>query len=163
MMTLKRLRVLAESYGADLQRWPPDIREQARQLADNSSEARTLLEEAGRLDSMIEAARRHHDARRWPQSESEAALTRLRSGVAARIAATPPAANAARRRRFDWLSLGFAGRSSAPGLRRLGLATGCVCAIIAGLLIGTLSGSAPAPAGVLSMLLRPAALEILPE
>jgi hypothetical protein len=161
MITLRRLRALTESYGADLRRWPPDLRDQAQELLSSSPEARGLFEDARRLDVAIDAASACEDGQRWQRGEQQAALARLRSGVAARILVEqrPPSLHA--RGPFARLLSGLGGAS--PGLRRAGLATSAVFAIIAGLLIGTTYGSAPAPAGVLSMLLRPAVLEILPD
>jgi hypothetical protein len=159
MMTLKRFRLLSESYGADLLRWPAEARDEAQALLSASAEARALFEEARRLDAAIGAASAHEQAQRWPLDERNQALTRLRSRVALQIAAEavrPPV------RRLGWLLRGQHPTAS-PRLRRWGLATSGVFAIVLGLLVGTLYAPAPAPVAVLTALLRPAALEILPE
>jgi hypothetical protein len=149
MMTLKRFRVLADSYGADLQRWPQEMRGPARTFLSASPEGRAILDEAHAIDDAIEAASAHERAARWPPGEQEAALARLRAAVASRIVSTtvrPPQ---------YW-------RPSLR-LRRIGLVTGGACAIIAGLLIGSMSRPAPAPEGALAMLLQPAPIEILTD
>ena len=46
MMTLNRFRTLADSYGADLQRWPERMRPQALVLLDSSGEAREIIARA---------------------------------------------------------------------------------------------------------------------
>lgn len=151
MMTLKRFRALARSYGAELQRWPPEERGAARELLDSSEEARALLEQERSLDEIIGAA---------AASEQDAALARLRSAVAARIASSEAQAKPA-----GWLGWLFGSASGvAPvRMRRLGLATSAAFAVIAGLLVGGLYGPAPAPVGALSALLQPATLELLAD
>jgi len=160
MMTLKRFRALAQSYGADLQRWPQEERGAAEELSGSSEEAHTLLVQERALDEAIAAATAPQDAQHGPQSERDAALVRLRAKVAARLAVGKAQAKPVGR--LSWL-LGTASHSSPVRVRRFGLATGGVFAIIAGLLIGGLSGPAPAPVGALSALLQPATLDILAD
>lgn len=167
MMTLKRLKALAGSYGADLQRWPQKERAAARELLDSSEQARDFLEQERSLDEGIAAAAAHRDAGHgWggaeddghgghgPASEQDAALARLRASVSARIATEE-----AQQRPIGWPG----SRASPLRMRRLGLATSAAFAIIAGLLVGGLYGPAPAPAGALSALLQPATLELLAD
>lgn len=152
MMTLRRFRAMADIYGADLRRWPEEVRGEAEALVTVSLQARTFLDEARRLDDAIEAASAHEDAVLWRPGEQDAALARLRSGVEARIAASArrlPAAGGGR----GILSL---------RLRWLGMATGGGFAVMAGLLIGALYVSAPEPEGVL-MLLQPAPIQVLAD
>jgi hypothetical protein len=159
MMTLKRFRVLADSYGADLQRWPEEMLGPARAFLIASPEARAILDVAHELDDAIEAASARESAVRWPPGEQEAALARLRAGVASRIVSTtarPPPY-------LRLLSWGGGAGAASLRLRRVGLATGCAFAIIAGLLIGSMTRSAPAPEGALTMLLQPASIEILAD
>jgi|SRR5581483_8549848 len=155
MMTLARFRVLVESYGADLRRWPREARDEAEQLRDASPEAQAFLAEARRLDEAIGAATAHQDALRWRAADQDDALARLRAGVAARM---------------DELQPGSRRSGSAPAwlgslfrLRHVGWITSGAFAVVAGLAIGAMYGSAPAPAGALATLLQPAALDFLAE
>jgi len=161
MMTLKRFRALTQSYGAELQRWPQEERGAAQELLGSSAEARALLEQERSLDADIAAATAHQDAERLQRGVQDAALARLRAGVAARIAREEAQAKPG-----GWLGWLFGGASHSPPVRvrRLGLATSGAFAIIAGLLIGGMYGpAAPAPVGALNALLQPAALEILAD
>ena len=157
MLTLGRFRSMTESYGADLDRWPERARADARALLSVSAEARAMLEEARALDDLIETTHAQEDGFLWQPGEQDAALERLRAGVAARIGAL-----AVRPRATDRLGW-FRGEAAPVRLRWLGLATGGACAIICGLLIGGRYESAPASPGVLNQMLRPAVLEILPD
>ena len=158
MLTLGRFRSMTESYGADLARWPEQARADARALLSVSAEARAMLEEARALDDLIETTHAREEGLLWKPGEQDAALERLRTGVAARIAALPVGPRVTNRLR-EWL------RSEAAPvrLRWLGLATGGACAIICGLLIGGRYESASTSPGVLNQMLRPAVLEILPD
>ena len=158
MLTLGRFRSMTESYGADLDRWPEQARADARALLSVSAEARAMLKEVRVLDDLIETTHAREDGLLWQPGEQDAALERLRAGVAARIAALP-----VRPRATDRLRAWFRGEAAPIRLRWLGLATGGVCAIICGLLIGGRYEPVPTSPGVLSQLLRPPALEILPD
>jgi hypothetical protein len=157
MMTLRRFRALTQSYGAELQRWPQEERDAARELLESSGEAQALLAQERSLDAAISAA-----SSRGVQPQ-EAALARLRSGVAARIVAEDIRAQQ-RGGFFGWL-LGGGRELDSLRRRRLGLATSGALAIVAGLLIGAMYGPAPAPAhvGVVAALLQPATLDILSD
>ena len=158
MLTLGRFRSMTESYGADPDRWPEQARADARALLSVSAEARAMLEEGRALDDLIETTHAREDGLLWQPGEQDAALERLRAGVAARIGALP-----VRPRATDRLRAWFRGEAAPVRLRWLGLATGGACAIICGLLIGGQYESAPTSAGVLNQMLRPAVLEILPD
>lgn len=149
MMTLKRFRALARSYGAQLQRWPQEERDAARELLAGSEEARALLEQERALDGVIAAAAARQDVACLPGGAQDRALTRLRSGVAARISteAEPK----------GWP------RSFSVRMRHFGLAATGVLVILAGLLIGGMYGPSPSPTGALSALLQPAALDFLAD
>ena len=88
MLTLRRFRTMADSYGADLLRWPDGARAEAQALLKASPAARALLDEARTLDDAIEAAGASEDAVLWEPDGQDAALARLRSGVEARIVAS---------------------------------------------------------------------------
>jgi hypothetical protein len=160
MLTLRRFKAMAASYGADLWRWPEAVRADARVLLADSPEARAFLQEAQRLDDALEAASAREDTTHWRPGEQAAALARLRSGVESRIAAA--AACRPAQRRTGW-TLSATGRwGHALRLRWVGMATGGGFAIMAGLLIGALYASAPEPDPVL-MMLQPAPIHALVE
>jgi hypothetical protein len=152
MLTLKRFRAKAESYGADLKRWPEALRGEGEALLKVSPEARAVLDEARRLDQAIAAGSAEEDARLWPPGEQDAALARLRASVVARIAA-PPGSRPEHRRAGWALSL---------RLRWAGLVTAGGFAIMAGLLIGGLYAGTPEPDSVLTIL-QPQPIEILAD
>jgi hypothetical protein len=161
MMTLERFKSLADSYGADLDRWPEDIRQDARGLLDSSHAARAILAQARVLDEALESAARMEGSQSWPREEAAAALVRLRSRVAARIAEREPADS----RRLPLMArlLSFVIAPLSPlQAGRGGLLTGGVIAIAAGLAIGLLYTSAPQPVDVL-LLLEPSPLSILSD
>jgi hypothetical protein len=151
MLTLARFRELADSYGGDLQRWPQEARGEAQALLSVSPEARASLEEARALDDVIAAASTGSDAAARRISEDKMALARLRSGVAARIAAPMPRHHSASWR-FARASSGRENGYISTRLNWVGMATGSSLAVIAGFLIGALYASAPASDAVLGML-----------
>jgi hypothetical protein len=161
MMTLRRFRALTQSYGAQLPRWPQEEHAAAEELLRSSAEARALLAQEQSLDEAIAVATAHQNSKLRPQDEL-AAMARLRSGVAARIATQ--AVSKQPGGLWSWL---FGGEQQLGSLRRrrLGLATTGAVAIVAGLLVGGLYGPAPAPApvGLLTVLLQPSPLEILSD
>jgi hypothetical protein len=151
MLTLRRFAALAESFGADLQHWPAEVQGDARRLLTTSAEARTVLDAAQRLDAAIGAARRREEAILWPPGELDAALARLRSGVAARIMPAGPRSRSGRLW-LEWARLGLPGDTLRPNLGWLGFATSGGVAIVAGLLVGSLSLSPPKPDSLFAML-----------
>ena len=155
MMTLKRFRKLAESYGGDLLRWPHQLRPQARALLESSAEARGIMARARELDEAIEAAGSARSENVWSGDRPEAALVRLRNTVAARTGA----AGASAARTSGQAPVRVA--RSIPGrVRWIGLATAAGVAIVAGVTLGI----AYAPAGThpdLLAALQPEPIQLL--
>jgi hypothetical protein len=151
MLTLRKFKALAESYGAELQRWPEETRGEAKALLESSPQAMALLREAWELDEVISAARDREAAERWPAGEEEAALARLRSGVAAQIASS----RRGRRVRgsgFGWG--GWAGVHAAVNahIEVVGLTLGSGLSIVAGGMIGLMYGATPVSDSLLTVL-----------
>lgn len=148
MITLRRFRKLADSYGADLQRWPERLRRQARALLAASAEAQDIMARARELDQAIAAAGAARDARIWGGSRADAALQRLHAGVATRIRRPMTGSPRARRQpqRVRWV----------------GLATAAGLAVLAGLALGILYSPSAAPQD-LTALLQPAPLQFLTD
>jgi hypothetical protein len=154
MMTLKRFRTLADSYGGDLQRWPERMRPQARALLDTSAEARQIIGRAGKLDEVIAAAEGAHSEHLWSGDRADAVLERLRNRVATRIAPTRPA-TAIRAVSLLRTPLGTPRR-----VRWIGLATAASVAIVAGLVLGIRYSPAAARQDDLSALLQPSPIQL---
>ncbi len=152
MVTLRQFKALAESYGADLQRWPDALREEAEALLAVSPEARAALAAERMLDEVLDAARAHQDAVLLPPGAEDAALARLRSGVASRVAPRPA--------RRGGVLLGWRIWAGSVTLGRAGIVAGGGVAVAAGLLIGMLYAPAPAAGNLLSAL-QPGPLSIL--
>lgn len=55
-MTMERLAEIAGAYGASADLWPAGERRAAQSLLSRSAEARALVEEAGKLDSLLAMA-----------------------------------------------------------------------------------------------------------
>lgn len=149
MMTVKELTHAADRYGADLNRWPPPLQEHARTLLSQSPPAQAILEKARALDQLIEAASRHADSRLWHSPlQKEAALSRLRAGVAARIAqpARAPAMISTGAGPLRWLTWAAAGS----------------IAVCAGFILGSLLYGAHAASPVESLLtaLQPVPIQL---
>lgn len=159
MMTLGRFRSLLDAYGAESQRWPGELREDARALLRVSTEARALAEEARVLDAAIATASAEDDAS-WP-SDADEVLGRLRMRVAARIAELPRPLE----RRPAWR---FGVRLDAlPWPRRywVALATAGTFLVIAGFGLGAYATAhvvSPDSDALLTML-QPAPTEILAD
>jgi hypothetical protein len=160
MMTLKRFAALADSYGADLARWPDGVRGEAEAMLRTSAEARARLDEARTLDEAIAAAQAEDDAL-WGPVEQAAALARLRSGVEARIASSG-GGRSMNRNLTGWAGVGGALVLALP-LRWIGLATGGGLVVMAGVLIGALYTAAPAEPGGLMAMLQPAPIHMLTD
>ena len=155
MMTLKRFRALAQSYGADLQRWPEQVRPQARALLDSSAEAHEVIAGARQLDEAIAAADAARSESFWSGDRPEAALVRLRNSVAARIG--PAAAAAAAR--------GIHARVPRGARRRgawIGLATAASLAVVAGIVLGVLYSPTASQQDLLA-LLQPSPIQLLSD
>jgi len=144
MLTIRRFRVLAESYGADLQRWPQRSRAAAERLLTVSAQARRVFSEARILDAAILEASTQNQV---SPAEQCAALERLKSAVAIRLATS----NAQRPHPsvFGWMPRWF--REVATP-RRFKLASGVCAVLVAGLVIGSLYTGAPATRSVLTFL-----------
>ena len=89
-MTSKRLRQLLDAYGAGPDRWPPEEREAALALLENSSEARAERDMAARLDAVLDRA---------PAEQPS-------SGLAERVLAASPAKRVKARSRPSLVRLG---------------------------------------------------------
>ena len=158
MMTLRRFRKLADTYGADLQRWPERQRAQALALVGVSEEAQAIITRARELDDAIAAAAAARDARVWDGEGADAPLQRLHENVASRIRQPSPvrvagligphspAASRYRPQRVGWV----------------GLATAAGLAVAAGLTLG-IYYSPSAPPEDLTALLQPAPLQVLTD
>ncbi len=141
MLTLGSFKSLAKSYGGSVERWPADVQQEARATLAASEVARNLLREEHTLDGMLmratEATAGLHAAATRHEAP-DAALTRLRSGVAARIgAASPPP----RRLAPDWLAARSGGWLATLGngtmtARWFGLATSSGVLLAGGFWIG---------------------------
>jgi len=147
MLSLRRFTSLAKSYGADLERWPEETQADARALLQVSAEARAIHAAARDEDLAIGAARHHEEAALWYSGDLDAALARLRSGVAGRIVSSP-----ASRQRQAWLgwSVSAVGNLVRPHLGWLGLTTSSGFAVAAGLLIGSLTVPTPSSTSILA-------------
>jgi len=147
MLTLRRFRRMTDTYGADLRRWPDKLRADGEALLGVSPEARAILSDARMMDEAIEAGRAGDDAMMRQPGEFDAALARVRAGVAARIAAS-----GARRPSggLPW-QLWWFGMAASSGL-----------AVAIGLLLGVTYGSEPLPDNLMAML-QPAPIHMLAE
>lgn len=153
MMTLKRFRALADSYGGDLQRWPQQERPQAQALLDSSAQAQAIIAAARQLDEAITAAGAARSESLWSGDRPEAALVRLRNTVAARITpriaavrGAPARASRGARRRVGWI----------------GLATAAGVAAVAGIALGVIYSPTVSPQDLL-VLLQPAPIQLLSD
>jgi hypothetical protein len=160
MMTPQRFRALAASYGADLQRWPEAERDAARALVHVSPAARSMLATAQRLDAAIAAASSQEHAATLQSGEEDAALARLRSGVASGIAASARPRQQGARHGWTLGVLQPSDRFSPAGVGAV-VVSGAI-AIMAGLLIGTLYTWQPSPDGLLATL-QPAPFHLLED
>lgn len=110
-MTLEQFKHLAETWGADIARWPRTMRAPARRLVEQSDEARLALGEARGLDAALALLDRAVSRRR----AEDAAF-----GVLGRIAAAEMAAAAKPSWREMWLgwplALGSFSLSAALGV-----------------------------------------------
>jgi hypothetical protein len=155
MMTLKRFTALADSYGADLQRWPERLRPRARALLDSSPEAQAIIAKARELDEAITAAAAARSESLWSADRPEAALVRLRNAVAAQITPASPAMT----------SGGSSIRTVRKSQRRLGwisLATAASVAIVAGVALGIFYSQGPSSQDLLA-LLQPSPIQLLAD
>lgn len=156
MMPLSRFAALVDSYGGDIGRWPEIFRDEARTLAAASAQARIWLTEAARLDTALLAGARRDLETLLPPEAEDAAVERLRRGVAGRIAA-PSLAPEPRAVWLSWLA------AQLPALPRLaGLATAGGVVVMAGLLVGALTVAQP-DGDTLVSLMQPTPLAVFIE
>lgn len=156
MMTLRRFRTLADSYGADLQRWPERQRGQALALLESSAEARSIMARARELDEAIAAAGAARDRQVWAGESPDRALRRLQSHVSAR------ARSAAARGAAQAVELRATRHGPPQRAGWFGLATAAGLAVLAGLALGILY-SPSAPPQDLTALLQPAPLQLFTD
>ena len=146
MLKIERFTSLARSYGANIDLWPVEVQADALSLLKISKVARTVLAEERLMDDALAAARRHREISLWPPGERNAALVRLRTNVAARIAPAPSGPSRFGARLFAHV------RGLWPDLNWIGLSSGSGIAVAAGLFIGMHSPNLPASGDLLSTL-----------
>lgn len=162
MLTLNQFKAMADSYGADLRRWPEEVRTEAEALLDDaavSARARAILADAWILDEAIAAASALETTTAWHPGESDAALARLRAGVTARIE------SATGRQRTGLIERVLAATGREAVSRHFGwagMATSAGLAVLAGILIGSMYSPAATPDTLLSVL-QPAPIQVLAE
>jgi hypothetical protein len=83
-MTLEEFRRLAAAWGGDVERWPAAARADAARLVERSAEAAALVADAGRLDSVLVAARPS-----IADERTERLIGRVATAVAAASAQAP--------------------------------------------------------------------------
>jgi hypothetical protein len=158
MMTLRRFRTLADSYGADLQRWPERVRKQALALRDSSAAAQAVISRARELDEAITAAGAARLERLRGGESTDAALHRLHENVSARIRRPPSGGVTA----LDGMRQHAAIRYRPQRVRWVGLATAAGLAVVAGLALGILYAPSSSQQD-LTALLQPAPLQVLTD
>lgn len=79
-MKIEYFRQMADAYGADIARWPLAVQGEAGRLLAASSEAATIIAEAGALDRLLDQAAGHI---------ADADMDRVWGGIAARLNAEP--------------------------------------------------------------------------
>lgn len=159
MMRMRRFRALLASYGAEPGLWPEAKRPGAEALLAFSAKARALAEAERTVDLALHAAARRTEARPPPDEGEDAALARLRSGIAARIA---PLAAPARPGRVGLpLRLAAAGGAVLSG-RHLAFGAVASVSVLAGLSIGMLEAVPQAGAPGIAVLLQAAPIAGLP-
>lgn len=156
MMTLRRFRTLADSYGADLQRWPERLRGQALAMLDSSAEAQAVIRRARELDDVITKAGSARLERLWGGESADAALHRVQKNVSARIR-RPASAGVTT---LDAMRSRAASRYRPRPAQWIGLATAASLAVIAGLSLGILYAPSASQED-LTALLQPAPLQVL--
>lgn len=138
MLTFKRFRALTASYGADLNRWPEEMRAEAAALLETSARARLLHAQARALDEAISVASAAENARIWHQESPEATAAKVRSRVASAIRAEPIAAWRRPIRRLDWMRSAKTAIAMRARFGWIGLATASCIVAATGLLVGSM-------------------------
>lgn len=113
---------LALIYGADLSRWPPDVRSEAARLIQSSPELERVLRGAAQLDAALVDQR---------SDVSEHRLARLKAAALASARSEQVPANwsiasfgaraAAQAREWSWAAAGFASAVCMVALLQIGL------------------------------------------
>ena len=130
MLKIERFTALVRSYGANSDLWPVEERGDALALLEICKAARAVLAEERLLDDALAGALKHQESPRMSPVEHDAALARLRTNVAARIARASAEPSGFRGRFFAHV------RGLWPDLNWLGLSSGSGIAVAAGLFIG---------------------------
>ena len=130
MLKIERFIALVRSYGANSDLWPVEERGDALALLETCKAARAVLAEERLLDDALAGALKHQESPRMSPVEHDAALARLRTNVAARIARASAEPSGFRGRFFAHV------RGLWPDLNWLGLSSGSGIAVAAGLFIG---------------------------
>ena len=130
MLKIERFTALVRSYGANSDLWPVEERGDALALLEISKAARAVLAEERLLDDALAGALKHQESPRMSPVEHDAAVARLRTNVAARIARASAEPSGFRGRFFAHV------RGLWPDLNWLGLSSGSGIAVAAGLFIG---------------------------
>lgn len=146
MLKIERFTSLARSYGSNIDLWPVEVQADALSLLKISKVAHTVLAEERLMDDVLAAARRHQEISLWSPGERNAALVRLRTNVAARIAPAPSGPIPFGARLFAHV------RGLWPHLNWLGISSGSGIAVAAGLFIGMHFPNLPASGDLLSTL-----------
>ena len=146
MLKIERFTALVRSYGANSDLWPVEERGDALALLEISKAARAVLAEERLLDDALAGALKHQESPRMSPVEHDAALARLRTNVAARIARASAEPSGLRGRFFAHV------RGLWPDLNWLGLSSGSGIAVAAGLFIGMHFPTFPTSADLLSSL-----------
>ena len=146
MLKIERFTALVRSYGANSDLWPVEERGDALALLEICKAARAVLAEERLLDDALAGALKHQESPRMSPVEHDAAVARLRTNVAARIARASAEPSGFRGRFFAHV------RGLWPDLNWLGLSSGSGIAVAAGLFIGMHSPNLPASGDLLSTL-----------
>ena len=158
MMRMRRFRALLASYGAEPGLWPDAERPAAEALLASSAEARALAEAERTIDLVLHAAARRTETKPPPDEGEDAALARLRSGIAARIT---PLAAPARPSRVG-IPLRLAAGGAVLSGRHLAFGALASISVLAGLSIGALEAVPQAGAPGIAVLLQAAPVAGLP-
>jgi hypothetical protein len=78
-MNLKQFKENLLAYGADVQKWPEDMRQAGLKAMETSSELRTLLAEEKRLEQVLRARKYEEPSRDLAQRIVSASLSKKRS------------------------------------------------------------------------------------
>lgn len=152
MLRFRRFKRLASSYGAELDRWPDTERAMARTLVATMPESLRFLEESRALEEALRSAKIAQDSKLWALGEQDAALIRLRAGVAGHISSTH-----GERRRLplatDTLQTTWVPAMGPVLYWQVGTVTSGGLAVMMGLWMGWMLATPSAPASILATLM----------